>query len=387
MSARILTAFLLALGLTIGASAAPAVAVGMQITVTTPVGTSVTLNVESDDPIENVRQKIRDELTTPPEQQLLFFGSTRLEDGQTLADYGVGDGATIRLAYVPATGVGMQVFVREPVNGSFLTLDVYLSDSVENIKTRIENTLGYLPSNQRVYYNGALLQDGFTLGDYNVQNESTLELIVTVSGGFQIIVQAVSTGRLYAIDAEPSDTVENVKTKVQDKLGLNPNQQRLYYAGRLLEDNRTLADYNVQRYNLLRLVQAVPLTWTDSSIAPLVQGTDYADSVTAARQLAPPTYAVSAGALPAGITLDPDGTLSGRPTATGPYSFTVTATRDDGLTIDQAFSGTVSAAAAVFAAAGETTALAATGDDIIQPLSIAALVLLLGIALRVRRRA
>lgn len=380
MPTRILTAVLLALGLTIGAGIAPAFAVGMQVTVTTPTGTSVILNVESDDSIENVRQKIRDELTTPPEQQLLFFGSTRLEDGQTLADYGVGDGATIRLAYVPASGLGMQVFVRNPSGSSFITLDVYLSDSTENIKTKIENTLGYLPSNQRVYYNGTLMLDGYTLGDYNVQNESTLELIVTAPGALQIVVRVLSTGRLYAIDIDYSDSIENVKTKVQDRTGFPPSQQQLYFAGRLLEDNRTLADYNIQNYNMVTLVAAVPLTWTDATIASFVLGADYADAVAAARQLALPTYAVSAGSLPAGIILDPDGTLSGRPTTVGPYSFTITASRDDGLTIDQAFSGRIGAAAV-------TAALAATGDDSIPPLALAGLILLLGVALKVRRRA
>ena len=386
MPTRLLTAVLLALGLTIGAGVAPAVAVGMQITVVTPLGTSVSLNVESEDSIENVRQRIRDELATPPEQQVLFFGATRLEDGNTLADYGVGDGATIRLAYIPASGVGMQIFVRNPSNEAFITLDVYLSDSIENIKTKVENILGYQPSNQRVFYNSALMQDGFTLGDYNVQNESTLELVVVRTAGQPQIILQTTAGRVYAIDIDYSDSIENVKEKVQDRLGILPSQQLLYAAGRLLEDNRTLADYNIQRNSLIRLIVAVPLAWTDAVIAPFAVGVDYADSVTAARQLAPPTYVVSAGALPAGITLDPNGTLSGRPTTAGPYSFTITAIRDDGATIDQGFTGAVGAEVIV-TAAGETASLAATGDNSILPLSIAAFVLLFGITLRARRRA
>ena len=194
----------------------------MHIFVETPDGDTVTLEVQPDQSIKNVKQHLKDLL--PPHLPLVY-AAMQLEDDNTLRYYNIQSKSTVHLA--PYERNPIRIYVKT-LTGKTLTLEAAVSaDSIEYVKQMFQEKHGIPPDQQYLVYAGKQLQDRLTLGYYNIPKESTIHLVLRLRGGIQIYVMTL-TGKTITLEVDPADTIENVKQKIQYKVGIQPDQYRRF---------------------------------------------------------------------------------------------------------------------------------------------------------------
>ncbi|KAF2429900.1 Polyubiqutin 1 [Tothia fuscella] len=203
------------------------------------------LDVKPSETIHGVKVMIKERGGSEPENQRLEFDQKLLKGERTLTDHNIGEGSKLMLYKLVSKSEtfqgGMQIFVKT-LCAKFMEFRPESCTTIGELKCLIQDIEGIPADNQRLYWSRIILQDEKTLAEYNIPREAVLNIVLQLRG-----YGAIYGTNSMILDVKPSDTINAVKTTIKEAGGLDTEKQRLEYEEQVLEDERTLADYSIQK--------------------------------------------------------------------------------------------------------------------------------------------
>ena len=137
-----------------------------------------------------------------------------------------------------------------------ITIDVQPSNTIIDIKEKIKEKENIHPARQKLLFQGRELIDNKTLVDYNIKNESILQLII--KSPILFFVKTI-TNQTVMIKAQLSDTILYIKQEIQKKEDFPQEKYCIVFKGKELDDNKIVADYNIPKNSTLELALKISI--------------------------------------------------------------------------------------------------------------------------------
>ena len=207
------------------------------------------------DSIPMVMKKIEQEKQIPSSRDHLFSKEDLNGFGSTFPSR-----CSLHRDRLLADGGHLEIFVKVMCQEIYITLAVNPNDSIANLKSIIKVKKGFPVDEQRIVYNGRKLEDDRTVSDYNIQNKSTLNLVLPVpcryngDNRMEVTILTKDRGPLATLAVRPTDLILELKLKIRGITGVPYHKQILNFADRELENTRFISDYGIQNKSVIDLV-------------------------------------------------------------------------------------------------------------------------------------
>lgn len=219
----------------------------MRIHVKTPKGKILDFDVQPTDTIDSIKQRVQKRQGIPLDEQRMSFHSNELKDNQaTLQDLGIKHKDTIDME-------PMHIIVKDWTGKKF-RVDCEPNDTIDAIKDKIEKQQGHPKPKLFLIKDGDVLQDPKTLKDYGVQHKDEIDL------DRMMIYVKDPKGNTFPLEVDPDEPIEDVKKKINNQQGHPVPQQILKFKDNVLEEPKSLADYDIKYKDVIDLKKKMPET-------------------------------------------------------------------------------------------------------------------------------
>lgn len=223
----------------------------MKIYVEMPMGKTISLNVKEGDIIQRIKTIIHDIQGIPPERQTLLLAGRTLQDTHTVSACNITAESTIHM--VVRASDEMEILVSFP-DGEVATFDVRTWYTIWDVKTMIKSMTNTTQQKQMLTWDGKQLNNSITLAGCDLSWRPILELSYSTQIQKMRIFVNSQTGKQTCLNVHSCDVFYNLKKRIEEEVGLPPDQQRLIFAGRQMADYDTLGDCNVEEGSTIDIV-------------------------------------------------------------------------------------------------------------------------------------